>query len=295
MTRFRHSLRSPDARRERRQFITHNLIAAAGTWLAGVLGLLLQALVSHHFHPAVYGQVFTVFSFYMLLTQPAGAFSRLVAWSTSRELATTPGRDGESSALLRSADRGLLAFGAVLAIACIVLAPGLAGYLHVPAQYVILGALGVPFLFSSSPLVASLQGEQRWVPWAAMNVAMAVSRVIFVVIFGLLLSPPGVLLGISVAAATLYATALATVWSRLTRGRRPISWRPYWRFLVLSLASTLAVTMLMGSDVILVEHFFGGARGGQFSAVTVTCRALFFAMGSVTFVLFPKVAARHAS
>ena len=53
--------------------------------------------------------------------------------------------------------------------------------------------------------------------------------------------------------------------------------------------------MLMGSDVVLVEHFFGGVRGGQFSAVTVTCRALFFAMGSVTFVLFPKVAARHAS
>src|SRR5207253_10361241 len=114
------------------------------------------------------------------LTQPAGAFSRLVAWSTSRELATTPGSDRESSALLRSADRRLLAGGTVIAIACLALAPGLSGYLHVPVVYVILGALGVPFLFSTSPLLASLQGEQRWGRWAVMNVAMALSRVVFV-------------------------------------------------------------------------------------------------------------------
>jgi O-antigen/teichoic acid export membrane protein len=60
-----------------------------------------------------------------------------------------------------------------------------------------------------------------------------------------------------------------------------------------SVASTVTVSILMGSDVILVEHFFGGAAGGQFSAVTVTSRALFFAMGSVSSVLFPTVAARH--
>jgi O-antigen/teichoic acid export membrane protein len=289
-----HPLRSPDARRERRQFIAHNIIAAAGTWTAGVLGLLLQALVSHHFHPAVYGQVFTVFSFYMILTQPAGAFSRMVAWSTSRALATT-GDDWESCAILRSADRRLLAGGAIIGLACAAFASGIAGYLHVPVLYVILGAVGVPFLFSTSPLIASLQGEQRWVPWSLMNIAMAGSRVIFVALFGLLLGPPGVLLGISVAAAALYLCALGTTWPRLHRGKGKISWRPYLRFLVLSLASTLAVTMLMGSDVVLVEHFFGGVQGGQFSAVTVTSRALFFAMGSVTFVLFPKVAARHAS
>ncbi|MGA8360689.1 MAG: hypothetical protein WB793_03575, partial [Candidatus Dormiibacterota bacterium] len=59
------------AKHERRQFITHNAVAASGTWLAGILGLLLQALVSHHFKPVVYGEVFAVFSFFTVLTQPA--------------------------------------------------------------------------------------------------------------------------------------------------------------------------------------------------------------------------------
>ena len=71
----------------RRQFITHNLVAAAGTIGAGVLGLLLQAMVSHRFHPSSYGQAFAVFTFFTVLTQPAAGVSRMIAWSTSRERA----------------------------------------------------------------------------------------------------------------------------------------------------------------------------------------------------------------
>src|ERR1039458_990059 len=93
--------RSDNARRERRHFLSSNAIAAAGTWMAGLLGLLLQALVSHHFRPLAYGQVFAVFSFFTVLTQPAAGFSRLIAWTTSRELASHAARDEESRALLR--------------------------------------------------------------------------------------------------------------------------------------------------------------------------------------------------
>lgn len=281
-------------RRERRDFIRHNLIAAMGTWSAGILGLVLQALVSHHFHPAVYGAVFSVFSFYIFLTQPAGAFARMVAWSTSRALASPHGDDREAAALLRSADRRLLAAGTVIGLGCIAAAPSIASFLHADGSYIVLGALGVPFLFSTSPLIAELQGQQRWSPWSAMNIAVAASRIVFVVLFGLLLGPRGVLLGISVAAAATYGVALWAVRDELHRGHRRVSWRPFRRFLTLSLATTGAVAVLMGSDVLLVEHFFGSTLGGQFSAVTVTSRALFFAMGSITFVLLPKVSARHA-
>ena len=218
-------------RRERRDFIKHNLIAAAGTWSAGVLGLVLQALVSHHFHPAVYGQVFSVFSFYIFLTQPAGAFARLVAWNTSRALASPQGDDGEAAALLRTADRRLLVVGTVIGLGCIGASPWIASFLHVASSYVVLGALGVPFLFSTSPLIAELQGQQRWAPWSAMNIAVAASRIVFVVLFGLLLGPQGVLLGISVATAATYGVALWSVRHELHRGGSRVSWRPFTRFL----------------------------------------------------------------
>ncbi len=286
------------ANRERRQFITHNAMAAGGTWVAGILGLLLQALVSHHFKPGEYGQVFAIFSFFTVLTQPAAGFSRMIAWTTSRELATTHGTDLESSALLRLTIRRLTLLGTAIGLVFVLAAAPLAHYLDVPVLYVILGAVGVPFMFATSPMLASLQGEQRWIPWSSLSIGIALSRIVFVVIFvwlfGSALGPGNVLLGISVAAAVLYFTALAMVWPRMRRGRGPSQWRPLWRFLVVSVTSTVTVSVLMGSDVIIVQHFFAGKQAGQFSAVTVTARALFFAMGSVTSVLFPKVAARHA-
>jgi O-antigen/teichoic acid export membrane protein len=315
--------RSDHARRERRQFLSSNAIAAAGTWMAGVLGLLLQALVSHHFRPTSYGQVFAVFSFFTVITQPAAGFSRLIAWSTSRERAGNAARDEESqalvrlsgrvksawshtsaqegeahgdessSALLRLTNRRLLIAGVLLALAFIVTAPWLGRYLNVAPSFVILGAVGVPFMLCAAPLMASLQGEQRWIPWSALSIGIALSRVVFVVALVPFFGLYGVLLGISVAAFVIYIVCLVMVWPRLRRGRQPSGWKPVWRFLVVSVASTVTVSVLMGSDVILVEHFFGGTAGGQFSAVTVTSRALFFAMGSVSSVLFPTVAARH--
>jgi O-antigen/teichoic acid export membrane protein len=282
------------AKRERRQFITHNAVAAAGTWLAGIAGLLLQALVSHHFSPRLYGEVFAVFSFFTVLTQPAAGFSRMVAWTTSRELATKNGTDIESSALLRMTIRRLTLIGTALGLVFVVGGGLLASYLDVPLSYVIVGAVGVPFMFATSPMLASLQGEQRWLPWSALSIGIAVSRIVFVIIFAWWLGPQGVMLGISVAAAVLYFIALAMVWPRMRRGRGATGWKPLWRFLLVSVTSTITVSVLLGSDVVLVQHFYPGKLAGQFSAVTVTARALFFAMGSVTSVLFPKVAARHA-
>jgi O-antigen/teichoic acid export membrane protein len=281
------------SKRERRQFITHNAMAAAGTWGAGILGLLLQALVSHHFNPGAYGQVFAVFSFYTVLTQPAAGFSRMVAWTTSRELATKHGTDVESSALLRMTIRRLTLIGTALGVVFIIASVPLSRFLGVPLSFVIVGAVGVPFMFATSPMLASLQGEQRWVPWSALSIGIALSRIVFVIVFALWFGIAGVMLGISVAAAVLYFIALAMVWPRMRRGRAPTGWRPLWRFLLVSVTSTVTVSVLMGSDVILVQHFYPGKMAGQFSAVTVTARALFFAMGSVTSVLFPKVAARH--
>src|SRR5579862_7070270 len=139
--------------KERRQFITHNALAAAGTWGAGVFGLLLQAIVSHRFAPAEYGEAFAVFSFFTILTQPAYGFGRLVTWSTSRARATTLD-EREANSLLRSMNLRLLVGGTLLALVFISAAPIVASYLHVPSSFVIFGAMGLPFLIGIPPLLA---------------------------------------------------------------------------------------------------------------------------------------------
>ena len=172
--------------------------------------------------------------------------------------------------MLRMTVIRLTLLGTALGLVFAIGAWPLSVYLKVPAEFVLLGALGVPFMFATSPMLASLQGEQRWVPWSLLSIGIALSRVVFVVlfvwVFGSTFGPAGVLLGISVAAAVLYFTALAMVWPRWRRGRAPSSWRPVWRFLVVSVWSTITVAVLMGSDIVVVQHFYHGAQAGQFSA-----------------------------
>ena len=279
----------------RRLFIRHNLIAASGTWTAGLLGLLLQALVSHHFRPALFGEVFTVFNvFAVILTGPAAAFGRMVAWNASQERSQDPSVP-ETTALLRVTNNRMLVIGAAIAVACIGTAPSLSTFLNVPLGFIVIGACGVPFMLATAPLLALLQGERRWLPWSALNVGIALSRLVFVAAFLYPFGIYGVVLGLSVGSAAIYLVALAVAWPALRRTRsRSAGWRSRWRFLVVSNASTLMMSLLAGSDVILVQHFFAGRAAGQYGAVVVTSRALYFAMNSVGSVLFPTVAARHA-
>jgi len=73
---------------------------------------------------------------------------------------------------------------------------------------VILGALGLPFLLAAPPLLAVLQGEERWVSWSVVSMAVAGSRVVCVIAFVIPFGVSGMLLGISVAAALVYVLSL---------------------------------------------------------------------------------------
>ncbi len=288
------SRRPVGSRRERWAFLAHNLVAALGTGLAGIFGLLLQAVLTHRLRPLPYGQMLAVFTFFTLVTQPAAAFSRMVAWQTSRDLAVGDGAPA-SGALLRSANRRLMAVGTVVGLGFAAAAPLVAGFLHVPADFVAIGAICVPFTLATPALLGAVQGEQRFATWGALVAATAGSRIVcaaaLVVPFGV----RGALGGISLASILVYLGALLTVRGRLRAAAGGVEWRRLARFLVVSIASTVMVSMLLFSDVIMVQHYFSGRRAGEFGAMAVASRALFFAMGSVGAVLFPKVAARQAT
>ncbi|HXA28069.1 MAG TPA: lipopolysaccharide biosynthesis protein [Candidatus Angelobacter sp.] len=280
-------------RGEGRAFVAHNLVAAVGTGLAGVFSLLLQAVLTHRLNVRPYGQMLAVFTFFTLITQPAQAFGRLVAWRTSRELATAPGVV-PGGALLRSVNRRLLVFGTVLGGLLALFSPAVASFLQVPADFVVIAAVSVPFTLAGPALLGAVQGEQRFGTWGVLVAATAGSRIVcaaaLVVPFGV----RGALAGISLASVLVYAWTLWTVRAQLRQPGGVADWRAVRRFLVVAIASTLTIATLLSCDVVMVSHYFSARQAGQYGAMAVAARAMFFAMGSVSSVLFPKVAARHA-
>src|SRR5439155_12803522 len=95
--------------------------------------------------------------------------------------------------------------------------------------------------------------------------------------------------GLALAGLTSYAVVF---W--LLRRRLAIRYAQPWlgaasRYLAVILPSTLALSILLSADVLLVNHFFAGRTAGQYSAVAALGRAIFWGATGVSAVLFPKV------
>jgi O-antigen/teichoic acid export membrane protein len=273
------------------RLIGHNVLVAGGTILAGGLGFAFQIAVSHRLHPSDYASVFAAMTLLTLIALPASALTLLMARETSRDRAM--GHSAASAALLRSGNRTLLVTGGVLALVVAVGSPWIGAFFSVPAEFVVAVAAGVPVALAQPLLMGELQGQQRFLSFSSLNVVAASLKLVAAIALGLALGPVGVILGLAVAATISYGITFWLVRRRLAvRFTQP--WlRPALRYLALILPSTLALSVLLSADVLLVKHFFSGPDAGNYSAVAALGRAIFWGAAGVAAVLFPKVIYRE--
>jgi O-antigen/teichoic acid export membrane protein len=273
------------------QVLAHNLVLGAGTMAAGVLGVAFQSIVSHRLQPADYGAVFAVVSLVTLIGLPAGALTLLMAREASRDLAQ--GTSAASGALLRGGNRVAILAGLALAAVLAVGSPILGRFLNVPAELLLATAAGVPFAFASPLLMGELQGEQRFLALSLLGVSQAGLKLIAAIGLGLVFGPFGIIAGISIAGAVVYAVVLWMLWPKLSINS-PQPWRrPAVAYLGVVVPSTLALAVLLSTDVLLVKHFFPARAAGEYAAVAAMGRAIFWGASGVAAVLFPKVVVRR--
>src|SRR5438445_6156318 len=269
------------------RLVTHNALVGSGTIAAGLMGVGFQSLVSHQLKPADYGAVFAVVTLITFIGLPASAFSLLMARETSRGQAS--GQHAASLTLLRRGNRALLltgiGVGGVLGIA----SPLLAQFFNVPAELVLASSVGVPFGIALPLLLGEVQGEQRFAAYSLLMITSAGLKLIAAVALGIVLGGLGVIAGISLATIATYLLAVRLLRRRLSIKASLPWWRPAARYLAVVLPSTLALAVLLSSDVLLVKHFFPTHDAGEYSAVAAIGRAIFWGAGGIAAVLFPKV------
>jgi O-antigen/teichoic acid export membrane protein len=183
-----------------------------------------------------------------------------------------------------------LTIATVLAIG----SPLLSTFLGAGPELILAAAIGVPFGIALPLLLGEFQGDQRFVVFATLAVGQAVLKLVGAIALGLLLGPVGLIAGISVATIAAYAVALWMLRSKRA-DHSDASWRrPTFAYLGVVIPSTLALALLLSTDVVFVKHYFGARDAGQYSAVAAIGRAIFWGASGVATVLFPKVVFRSA-
>jgi O-antigen/teichoic acid export membrane protein len=113
--------------------------------------------------------------------------------------------------------------------------------------------------------------------------------------FGFAWGPVGVVAGISIASIATYILAWQIIRTRRQRYPAIDLWTRAWRYLGVVLPGTVAVSVLLSVDVVVVKHYFAAQAAGEYAVVAALGRAIFWAASGVAAVLFPKVVFRSAS
>lgn len=273
------------------RLLLHNALVGGSSLVAGLLGFAFQSLVSHRFQPAEYASVFGAMTLLTLITLPAAALTLLMARETSRDRAT--GHSVASRALLREGNRALLALGVALGLTLAVVSPWVGGFLNAGPGFVIAVAASLPVGFALPLLLGELQGEQRFLPFSLLTGGQAALKLIAAIVLGTVLGPIGVVAGLAVASTVIYLFTWSLLRPKM-RSQVAASWlRPALRYLVLVVPSTLALSVLLSTDVLLANHFFSKSAAGEYGAVAALGRAIFWGASAVAIVLFPKVIFRE--
>jgi O-antigen/teichoic acid export membrane protein len=154
-------------------------------------------------------------------------------------------------------------------------------------------AAGIPFVLALPLLLGEFQGQQRFVSFSILAISQAGLRLLGALALGFVYGPLGVVAGVSIGSAIVYAAAWWILRRKLSI-KPTVPWlRPAAAYLALILPSTIALGVLLSTDVLVVKHFFSSRQAGEYAAVAAMGRGIFWGAMGVSGVLFSKVVFRE--
>lgn len=186
--------------------------------------------------------------------------------------------------------------GIILMLPLILAAPAWQSFFHTEQAwpFIILG-VGLPIYFAQGVDRGILQGQMRFGRLALSYIAEMVARLGAGLAFvGLGWSVNGAVMGITLS---FFATWFV---AREFGKREPFSLSDKQRTLIKTFAWPVIIVqisqiLINNSDIIIVKRFFAPEEAGEYAALALIGRVVFFATWSVVTTLFPMVAQKHQS
>ncbi len=282
--------------------ISHPLISGSsivfiGSFIANIFNYFFNLSMGRLLSVSDYGLLITLSSLLILLGVFQLSFSNIFAKFSARFYAKNDHLSEKK--LITIGFKNIFLFSCALLFVLFVFLFPVSSFLHIENKTLI-GVMYITIFFAMLFSLPSgfLQGNLRFFSLSFFNIIQPVIKLGF----GVLL----VFLGIGVfgaVTAILMAAIVATIggyvliykkYTQASTGEgtfnEKVFSKEFTHYAYTFFLASLGITLLTNIDIILVRHFFNAEVSGQYAALSLMGRAIFYLTAPINFVFFPLIA-----
>lgn len=265
-----------------------SVVMAIASLTAAFLNYLFQLSMGILLTPAEYGVLYSLTSLMAIITNFSQTFQISVAKFTSRF--KIDGKRGKINYLQKYVVKRTLLVGLVSFLLMLALTPVISKFLKINNWWYI------PLLFSSLIFVFALpakwgilQGMQRFLQLGASNIMLSFLRLgIGIVLVFLGLGVGGGLAAYIVAYIAVFLLTSIFLKDLTKLDSEKLQIKEYVFYTWAIFLGTLSFSILTNIDIVIVKHYLNAVDAGNYAAISVLGKVVFYAPHGITVVMFAK-------
>lgn len=284
-----------------KKVLQHPLISGSsiifiGSFLVSIGNYIYNLLMGRFLNVQDYGLLTSLTSLLILLGLFSNAFMNIFV----KFAATFKGADNDSGTkmLFSYGVRILGVFGIILFLLLILLIPVLRSFLHIDNPgYIFYIILAVLFsLFLTLPL-GLLQGRMQFIPLSFANLSQPVIKIIVALIllsFGFSIFSPLIAIAVSVLIPMiiLYLYFYKNIMNKkvdVVSDHQSFK-KQFIHYSYTFFLAGAGIALMSNTDILLVRHFFNEIVSGQYAALSLMGKAIYYLVIPINFAFFPLIA-----
>lgn len=273
----------------------NSVVVFAGSMGANIAGWLYHLIVGRILGTESYGELAALLSLFYIFNVPSNVLQTVLVKFFS--IMKAKEERGQAKLLIRVGTMRILLFEAIGLVIILVIASNIASFLHIESSlniiwlYLVLATYMISIINGSA-----IQGFQLFTAFSVLNTAGMFIRLIFGILFAFF-GVGWTLIGNVLSNILNYGLTFIPLrkLARLSEKPLTINRKSALGFSVPAFMTTLGVTLLFSQDVLLVKHFFTSHDAGIYASLSILGKVIFFATGTISFVLFPVLSEARAS
>ncbi len=270
-------------------FLKNSAILFAGTMAVNILNYVFHLFLGRMASVELYGEIESLISLSSIISIPAATLGMIVIkYSAHTKAENNP---YGSYLILKAFNQKIIVFGIPFFLFALAITPLIKSFLKITETWPIVLLWLVMFLGLFSSIASSvLTGWQKfrefnWVSIVSTLVKMVAGVGLLKIGFG----ASGVMGGFVLSGIIMYV--LAIWFLRFTRkkdenSKKNIDYSAMKKYLPAALMGIVSITILNNVDMVLAKNKLDAIASGQYGALTVASKAIFFATGVLGSVLF---------